>query len=251
MTAGPAGSFRRVSGTVCKDGPVLRIWRVVRAGAVAAVIAAAGVGCTSSDAAPDPAPTVSATTMRGALLQPQDIGAVWKASPREPLPNPLPRLCAGESAAPAVLGTPEILSSPLVDEGSAGVQTFDQVALVYADQAGALAAQAALRAVADTCPPSVTQAAQDTEERREPAYSETAAVAPLSSGGWSGFVMERHKVYDPKNPAAADTAVAVLRLRNVVLVDAYAVYRLKATGAAPAFANDWRNLVGTTLARVS
>lgn len=219
--------------------------------AACAVVAFAA--CSSPDKAPQPAPppaNLDANAIRTALLKPTDLGPTWKAAPST-RPQPLVALCGGGEDAPPVPGSPSVVSTPLVDEGTKGVQTLDQVALVYPSAVEAAAGLAALQVSADACARTVNVPAQETEQRREPAYTETLTIAPLTSGQWSGFVVERHKVYDPKHPAAADSAVAVLSMRNVLLVDAYAVHVLGARTAAPQFTADWRKLVGTTVKRVA
>jgi hypothetical protein len=213
-------------------------------------------GCSSSGEAPAPTPApsaafVDADAMRRALLQPQDVGKTWTPSQQPPAPNSLVRLCGGDETPPAIPGAPAVVTAPLVDEGTKGAQTLDQIALVYPDALAAAAGLAALRVQAEACPTTLDEPAKKTEERREPAYTETVSVAPLNPGGWSGFVVERHKVYEPAHPASADTAVAVLTRSNVLLVDAYAIYVIGGRSAAPQFAADWRKLVGTTLGRVA
>jgi hypothetical protein len=89
-----------------------------------------------------------------------------------------------------------------------------------------------------------------TSDRSEPAYTETVAMQPLTQGGWSGFAVIRHKKYEPKHPGTADTAVVVLNNRNVVLVDAYAIYRLNNASTAAGFDTDWQKLVGSVVQRV-
>jgi hypothetical protein len=64
-------------------------------------------------------------------------------------------------------------------------------------------------------------------------------------------VVVRHKDYDPKNPGTADTAVAVLAKRNVILVAAYAIYFVGQHSISPTFTTDWQNLVGKILGRVT
>ncbi|HET9517277.1 MAG TPA: hypothetical protein VFO77_06095 [Actinoplanes sp.] len=224
------------------------IVRVALAVCVAAGLAACG------DDAPQPAPTgppISVTTMRGALLQAAEIGSSWSAPSASTPPNPLVSLCGGQTPAPAVPPGATVLTAPLVDEGTKGAQTLHQVALVYADAAAATAGLAALRAVADGCPATVSVPQRVTEGRQEPAFTETAATSPLSEGEWTGFVVIRHKVYDPKHPATSDTAVAVLAKRNVLLVEAYAIHRLGVvTSTGPQFTADWQKLVGTVVNRV-
>ena len=139
---------------------------------------------------------------------------------------------------------------PLVDEGNQGAQTLNQTALVYDDPSAAQAGLAALRAVADGCPASVSQPATVTDDRSEPAYTETTTTTPTGRGRLDGFVIVRHKAYEAKHPGTADTAVAVLNRQNVLLVDSYAVYRLGNASGSPQFDSDWKKLVGTVLNRV-
>ena len=225
-----------------------KVLRVVVAGCAIAAFA----GC-SGDDSPDPAPDgglVDVTTMRGALLQAADIGPTW-AVPQDPAdPNRLVSICGGTTTAPAVPPGGDVVASPLADEGSKGAQTLYQTALVYGDATQAQAGLAALRAVADGCPANVSVPQKITDDRSEPAYTETVAITPLSQGGWTGFVVTRHKAYEPKHPGIADTAVAVLALRNVLLVDGYAVYRLGNATTGPGFTTDWQKLVGTVISRV-
>jgi hypothetical protein len=231
---------------------MLVIGRAVRT-AVALCAAAALVACGSDDA-PDPSPSgppIDLTTMRGALLQAADIGPSWSIPTETPSPNPLVSFCGGDSPAPPVPAGANVLASPLVDEGAQGTQVLNQTALVYADATAAAAGLATLRAVADGCPPTVSMPEKTGGDREEPAYTETATTSPLREGEWTGFVVVRHKTYDPKHPATADTAVAVLAKRNVLLVDAYAIYRLGvATSTGPQFTSDWQKLVGTVVNRV-
>ncbi len=233
---------------------MLVIGKVGRAAAVLCAVAGLAA-CSSSDDAPDPAPNgslIDATTMRGALLQPADIGPTWKVpATASPPPNPLVSVCGGEASPPPVPGSPTVLSAPLVDEGAQGAQTLHQTALVYGDPAAAATGLAALRAAADGCPPTVSVPENAGGARQEPAYTETVTTTALDEAGWTGFVVVRHKAYDPKHPATADTAVAVLAKRNVVLVDAYAIYRLGAPASTGAqFTSDWQRLVGTVVSRI-
>jgi hypothetical protein len=231
---------------------MLVIGRVVRA--AVALCAAAGLVACGSDDVPDPAPTgptIEVTTMRGALLQAADIGPSWAIPAQTPGPNPLVSFCGGDTSAPPLPTGASVLASPLVDEGAQGTQVLNQAALVYADAAGAAAGLATLRAVADGCPATVSVPAKTGGDRQEPAYTETATTTPLAEGEWTGFVIVRHKTYDPKHPATADTAVAVLAKRNVLLVEAYAIYRLGVvTSTGPQFTSDWQKLVGTVVSRV-
>jgi hypothetical protein len=228
---------------------MLVIAAAARAAAALCAVALLAAGCSGDD---DPAPDtriIEVTTMRGALLQAADVGPTWSVPAEAPSPDLLVSLCGGESTVPAVPPGATVVASPLVDEGEKGAQTLTQIGLVYADAAAARAGLAELRTIADACPPSVDVPAK-TGERQEPAYTETVDTAPLDEPPWSGFVITRHKTYGARTPAAADTAVAVLVQRNVVLVDAYAIYRLGAASANPQFDSDWKKLVGTVLNRM-
>jgi hypothetical protein len=230
---------------------MLVIGKVARTLAAAVCAAAIATGC-SSDDAPEPPDggTIDVTTMRGALLQAADIGPTWKPPVASTDPNRLVAFCSGAATAPPVPPGAETVVVPLADEGTKGAQTLHQAALVYPDASAAEAGLAALRAVADGCPANVSQPARQTADRNEPAYTETTATTDLTEGAWTGFVVIRHKQYEPKHPGAADTAIAVLRRENALLVDAYAVYRLGAASAGPQFDTDWKRLVGTVLNRV-
>jgi hypothetical protein len=227
---------------------------VGRAALVVAVMMMAG--CTATDGAPAPAPSggpvADVTLIRGALLQPGDIGQAWAVPSPDPAAPALVSLCGAETTAPPVPGAPTVVASRAVDEGRQGAQTLHQVGLVYADPVAATAALTALRQAADACPPTVS-VPQKTGDRQEPAYTESVKTVPLTENGWSGFVLTRHKQYDQKHPATADTAVVVLARRNIVLFDAYAIYRLGGTAPPSAnaqFAADWKRLVGTVLNRL-
>jgi len=226
-----------------------------RAALVAAsvlVLAAGGVaGCSSSkDPAPAPTGLVDETTMRGALLQAAEIGPTWTAPTDSADPNQMDSICGGTSTPPSVPPGGTVVSAPFADEGENGAQTLDQTALVYPSVTAATAAQTALRAVADTCPATVSVPATVNDTKSEPAYDETVQIQPLNQGAWSGFAVIRHKKYEPKHPGAADTAVAILTTRNVVLVEAYAIYRLNSASTSPGFGTDWPKLVGSVLQRV-
>ncbi|MEU4427736.1 hypothetical protein AB0F81_44535 [Actinoplanes sp. NPDC024001] len=219
--------------------------------AACAVVVGLAAGCSSDD--PDPAPDaglIGVTTMRGAFLQAAEIGPTWSAPQQSADPQQLVSFCGGTSAPPQVPPGAELVSASFADEGTKGAQTLHQTALVYPDEAAAQAGQALLRAVADKCQKSVSVPATVTADRNEPAYTETVEVRPLDEGGWSGFVIVRHKLYEAAHPGTADTAVAVLTSRNVVLVDTYAIYRLNNASASPGFENDWQRLVGSVVQRV-
>jgi hypothetical protein len=225
-----------------------RILRVVAVAACAAVLAA---GCDSGDDAPDPPDGgITSTTMRGALLQANEIGPTWQAPDASTDPSRLVAFCGGPATVPPVPPGADVISSPLSDEGEEGAQTLTQTALVYPDGTQAQAGLAALRAVADACPATVNQPVTKTADRSEPAYTETAKNVDLNEGGWTGFVITRHKAYEARHPGTADTAIAVVSRANVVLVDAYAVYRIRTSSSSPQFDSDWKKLVGTVLNRV-
>ena len=231
---------------------MLVIGRVARTLTAALCAAGLAAGCSSSDDAPEPPDggIVSVTTMRGALLQAEDIGPTWKTPSQSADPARLVAFCAGAATAPPLPPGAEAVTAPLVDEGNSGAQTLTQTALVYPDETAAQAGLASLRALADGCPPDVSVPPVVTDDRNEPAYTETARTTELSEGGWTGFVVTRHKAYEPKHPGIADTAVAVLARGNVLFVDAYAVYRIGNASTGPQFESDWKKLVGTVLTRV-
>jgi hypothetical protein len=228
------------------------IGRVVRA-ALAVCAVAAFAGCSSDDASPDPGPsgsTLDAAAVRAALLRPEDIGPTWAVPPEPDDPDKLVSFCGGDPSPPPAPPGADVVAAPLSDEGQTGAQTLSQYGLVYADAAGATTGEAMLHGLADACPPTVSVPAKDRGEGQEPAYTETAATAPLRQGAWSGFVVTRHKTYDAQHPGTADTAVAVLSRGNVVLVDSYAIYRLGSPSASAEFSSDWQKLVGTVLSRL-
>jgi hypothetical protein len=230
---------------------MLVIDRLGRA-AVALLVAAVVAGC-SSGGNDDPAPDrtlLDVNEMRGALLQAAEIGPTWQAPDASSDPNRLVSICGGTATAPPMPPGATVVTAPFVDEGNAGAQTLEQTALIYADRGGAQAGLTVLRAVADKCPRSVSVPAAVTTDRSEPAYTETVQVQPLSQRAWSGFVVIRHKLYEKAHPGTADTAVAVLANRNVVLVDGYAIYRLGAASDGSQFTADWQKLVGTVVNRV-
>jgi hypothetical protein len=230
---------------------MLLIGKVARAALVVCALGAFA-GCSDDDPAPDSS-LIDLNEMRGAMLQAQDVGPTWTPQDQSADPNRLVSICGGTSTAPPAPPGAQIVATPLVDEGETGAQTLDQTALVYADPSQARAALAALRAVADGCPANVSVPQTVTADKSEPAYTETVAIQQLSQNDWTGFAVLRHKAYEPKHPGTADTAVAVLAKRNVLLVDAYAVYRLGATGdpsTAAQFTGDWQKLVGTVVHRV-
>jgi hypothetical protein len=226
--------------------------RAALAAASVLVLAAAGVaGCSSKDdPSPEPTATIDATTMRGALLQASEIGPTW-AAPEDPGDSTkLVQICAGTSTPPPVPPGGTVVAADFADEGDTGAQTLEQIALVFPDKTAAAAAQSLLRAAADSCPATVSVPATVTSDRSEPAYHETVQVQPLHQGNWAGFVVLRHKRYEPKHPGIADTAVAVLTDRNVTLVDAYAIYRLGNASTSADFSADWGKLVGSVIQRV-
>jgi hypothetical protein len=226
-----------------------RVLRVVTTAVCALTVAA---GCSGSDE-PDPGPDgglVSVTTMRGAFLQASEVGPTWAAPEESAAPTQLVSFCGGTTTPPETPPGAELVSSSLADEGQTGAQTLHQSALVYPDAASAQAGLALLKTVAGQCQASVKVPATVTADRNEPAYDETVEVRDLDEGGWSGFVIVRHKKYETAHPGTADTAVAVLTSRNVVLVDTYAIYRLDSASASPNFEADWQKLVGSVVQRV-
>ncbi|MEV6595540.1 hypothetical protein AB0M36_01595 [Actinoplanes sp. NPDC051346] len=217
---------------------------------VVAVLAVVGLAGCSDDPEPDRG-DLTVSIMQKALLQGPDVGPTWKAPTESAAPTALVSICGGDTDPAIIPGKPAVVSAPLSDEGTKGVQSLTQYALVYDDIISASTALATLRAVADACPRNVQKPAK-TGDRQEPAYTETATTSPLEQGNWGGFVTTRHKQYDKAHPATADVAVVALTRANVVLLDQYAIYRLGRSDASanPQFAADWQKLVGTTLSRV-
>src|SRR5690242_2284959 len=124
------------------------------------------------------------------------------------------------------------------------------IGMVYPDTAAADAAIETLHATAVNCAPNASRTAGPRESTAEAGYTETTKVESLNSGGWSGFVVLRHKVYEPTYPGTADTAVAVLAQGNGMVVASYAVYWIGQHSTGPEFSADWRRLVVTVLNRV-
>lgn len=222
---------------------------MVSAGSAIATLALAGCSGGGDGPSPDGAP-FTATMMQAGVLQPTDIGTTWKRpSPAPPSTSVIP-LCGGLASRPPVPGKPSVVTASLADEGEKGAQAFDQVGLVYPDAGAADAAFESLRVTASACPPNASRTAGPREESAEAGYTESSRMEPLTSGGWSGFVVVRHKVYEASSPGTADTAVAVLAKDNAVVVASYAIYWVGQHSTGPEFTNDWRRMVGTVLGRV-
>jgi hypothetical protein len=229
------------------------VGRLIRVLATGCAIAAFA-GCTSGGAKPNPddtGPKITVDTMRAALLQPTDIGETWQVPNRSPSTTSLVSFCAGLASTPPVPGSPAVATTSLADVGQKGAQSFDQAALVYDRASTATSGLNTLRGLADACPATASAPAHAVDDAAEAAYTETATTTKLTSADWSGFVVVRHKDYDPKNPGTADTAVAVLAKRNVILVAAYAIYFVGQHSISPTFTTDWQNLVGKILGRVT
>ncbi|NMO54707.1 hypothetical protein HH310_26410 [Actinoplanes sp. TBRC 11911] len=226
--------------------------RATRVAAAAACALAVAAGCSSGgdDDAPDPNRQIDVTTMRGALLQANEIGPTWTPPDDTPNANQLVSICGGTTTAPPVPPGGQVVAASFVDEGEKGAQTLDQTALVYPDVTAAQAGQAALQGLAESCQKNLSVPAVVNADRSEPAYTETVDLQPLNQGGWTGTVVLRHKKYEPKHPGTADTAVAILQTGNVVLVDAYAIYQLGSATPAANFSADWQKLVGSVVQRV-
>jgi len=227
--------------------------RAVRVAVSALCALAVTAACSDSDddkKQPDQNKLISATTMRGALMQAAEVGPTWTAPEESADPDALVSICGGTTPAPQAPPGGEVISSPLVDEGDKGAQTLEQIALVFGNKSGADAALAGLRGIADGCQATVQVPATKTSDRNEPAYTENVSVTPLNEEGWTGFVVIRHKSYETSHPGTADTAVTVAQASNVVLVDAYAIYQLNNASPAASFDSDWKKLVGTVVQRV-
>ena len=209
--------------------------------------------CSDSDddkKQPDQNKLISATTMRGALLQAAEVGPTWTAPDESADPNELVSICGGTTPAPQAPPGGEVISSPLVDEGDKGAQTLEQIALVFGNKSGADAALTGLRGIADGCQATVQVPATKTSDRNEPAYTEKVSLETINEEGWTGFAVIRHKSYEATHPGTADTAVTIVQTANVVLVDAYAIFQLNNASPAATFDTDWKKLVGTVVQRV-
>jgi hypothetical protein len=230
---------------------MLVIGRAARV-AVAVFALAAFAGCSSDDdTAPDKT-LLDVNEMRGALLQAADIGPTWVAPDDADDPTKLVSVCGGTTAAPPAPPGGTVVTAPFVDEGDKGAQSLNQIAVVYPSPSAAQAALTGLRTLAGNCPASVNVPATVTADKSEPAYTETVRIQPLTQSAWSGFAVIRHKQYEAKHPGTADTSVAVLATRNVVLIDSYGIYRIGASSATanPNFATDWPKLVGSVVNNV-
>lgn len=224
--------------------------KAVAALALAAVTLA---GCSSSGDDEQEADAISVTTMRGALLQATDIGPTWTAPDDASAdPQQMVSICGGTTTPPTVPPGGEVVSADFEDSGDTGAQTLTQTALVFPSSSAATAAQTALQALAQNCPATQTVPDQVTTDKSEPGYTETVQLQDLKQDAWAGFAVLRHKQYEKAHASTADTAVVILQSRNVVFIDAYAIYRLNNTAASagPDFAGDWEKLVGSVLNRV-
>ncbi|HTJ39022.1 MAG TPA: hypothetical protein VL738_37820 [Dactylosporangium sp.] len=218
--------------------------RIVTAGSVAAALA----GC-SGGSAPDGG-TYTTAMLQAGVLQPADVGSTWKRPEQSPPATSLMPLCPGVAGRPPVPGSPTVVAASIADEGDKGAQAFDQLGLVYKDAAAMDAAFTSLEDAMDACPPSASKSAGPRDDTAEAGYTETSTIEPLTSGGWTGFVAVRHKVYEPGSPGTADVAVAVVGQGNAIVVASYAAYWVGQHSTGPEFTADWRRLVGTVLSRV-
>jgi len=241
----------RLITTVCEDGPVStarRLLRTMTAGSVAVTLALGG--CTD-DSTPDVnGPAITVAMMQAGVLKGTDIGPTWKQPDQSPAVTGVIPFCGGLASRPPIPGKPSVVASSLADEGEKGAQAFDMVGLVYPDTAGADAAIETLHATAVNCAPTASRTAGPRDTTAEAGYTETTKVESLNSGGWSGFVVLRHKVYEATTPGTADTAVAVLAEGNGMVVASYGVYWIGQHSTGPEFDTDWRRLVATVLNRV-
>ena len=222
---------------------------MMTAGSVAVTLVLGG--CTGDGPTPDSnGPAITAAMMQAGVLKPADIGVSWKKPDQSPAVTGVIPLCGGLASRPPVPGQPSVIASSLADEGDKGAQSFDQLGLVYPDVASADAAIETLHATAVNCLAKVSRSAGPRDGTAEAGYTETTTVESLNSGGWSGFVVLRHKVYEASNPGTADTAVAVMAENNGLVVASYGVYWVGQHSTGPEFNTDWRRLVATVLNRV-
>jgi hypothetical protein len=92
---------------------------------------AAFAGCSSDDEPEPDGTTISVDTMRNALLKAADVGPTWKAPAESAAPSQLVSICGADTEPAGIPGSPQLVSSPLSDEGTEGVQSLTQHALVY------------------------------------------------------------------------------------------------------------------------
>ncbi|MEU8662907.1 hypothetical protein AB0C31_40350, partial [Actinoplanes philippinensis] len=74
--------------------------RPVRAALGAACALVMAAGCSSSDEPEPDAGLITVTTMRGAFLQPAEIGPAWAAPEESAAPQTLVSFCGGTSVPP-------------------------------------------------------------------------------------------------------------------------------------------------------
>jgi hypothetical protein len=214
-------------------------------------VALALSGCTGDGSTPDSnLPTYTAEMLQAGVLQPTDVGSTWKRPEQSPPTTSVIALCPGLATRPPIPGKPSVIAASMADEGEKGAQAFDQQALLYPDAGSAEAAFASLQATMAACPASASRTAGPRENSAEAGYTENITIDPLISGEWKGFVVLRHKVYEPTNPGTADTAVAVVGRGNAIVIASYAVYWIGQRSTGPEFTADWRRMIGTVLSRV-
>ncbi|MFB9409140.1 hypothetical protein ACFFSQ_13445 [Dactylosporangium matsuzakiense] len=224
-----------------------RSLRLLTLGGVAVTLALAG--CTDDgDAARGG--TYTTAMLQAGVLQPADIGSTWKRPEQTPPPSSIMQLCPGAAARPPIPGSPAVVTGVLADEGDKGAQAFEQIGLLYKDAPAMEKAFTSLQDTMEACPPTASRSAGPAKESSEAGYTESITIDPLVSGGWKGFVTQRHKIYEPTYPGSADVAVAVVGQGNAIILTSYAVYWVGEHSTGPEFRTDWNRITGTVLSRV-
>ncbi|MFI5907502.1 hypothetical protein [Dactylosporangium sp. NPDC051541] len=182
--------------------------------------------------------------LQARLIAPARLGDGWSAIALPVDGKRLPALCAGgDVPGPPISGAEVAVvaaSKDFAPPGGAPPQFLTQYALVFADDEAAVRFRDGARAAADACRPSVSVVAPATDTGEQPApYTETVEVTDAAHHGWTGFVVRRHQTYPAAQPAAGDTAVAVLSSSNAVLVVRYTASVRGEVPAADVFTQAW------------
>src|ERR1700759_2788632 len=125
---------------------MLVIGRLARVG-VAACVLGLFAGGSGDSPAPDTS-LIDLNEVRGAMLQPPEVGPTWSPPDEAADPNQMVSICGGTTAAPTAPPGAQVVSAPLEDSGDTGAQTLTQIALVYSAASQAQAGLTALKAVA-------------------------------------------------------------------------------------------------------
>src|SRR5689334_11319641 len=103
--------------------------RAARVAVTALCALAVTAACSDADGKQPEKGLITATTMRGALLQAAEVGPTWSAPEESADPAQLVSICGGTTTPPTVPPGGQVVAAPLVDEGEKGAQTLEQIAL--------------------------------------------------------------------------------------------------------------------------